>query len=529
VLAPEVRGKVTVRTATPIAPGEVLGVLLAVLEAHGFTAVKADGVYKIVRMDSAAQRAIPTVVAPDTIGRRPDDEVITHVSRLRYAPASAVVTLLRPLVAPGRHLAAHAESNLLIITDAAANVRRVLEVVRLIDVESARGELQIVTLRFADPSEIAALLTERQRRVTVPGDAPTVVVADPRSMSVVLHGPKHDVETLKEFATRLDTPFGGGKVFIYPPRYGKAKDLVASVSAVYAERAASPDVSARRAPRLVADETTNGVVVTATPREWPEIEALLMNLDRYPRQVVVDVRVAEVNLTGETDISVNIAKRNGIKLLSLNTALTVAALASGVGPGLTLLGIAGEGPDVFINAIARNNRVNLLSASAILVAENHKAVINASDSVPIITSQQVPIGGTTTQTAQATTSVVGTQSVEYRDVGVILTVTPRIGDDGTVALDLKPEANDLGPAEPPTGSRRIIKREIEASAVIPSNQTLVLGGTIRTREARVEAGIPLLKDIPVLGYLFRRTLQVTEKLEVLVLITPRVLAAGVRP
>ena len=112
-----------------------------------------------------------------------------------------------------------------------------------------------------------------------------------------------------------------------------------------------------------------------------------------------------------------------------------------------------------------------------MTSENKKAVINVSDSIPIVTSQQVPIGGAV-PTGTTTTAVVGTQAIEYRDAGIILTVTPRIGERGTVALDVKQEVNDIGDPEPPTQSRRIIKREAETSVVLLNNQTLVLGGLI---------------------------------------------------
>src|SRR5205807_2500832 len=116
----------------------------------------------------------------------------------------------------------------------------------------------------------------------------------------------------------------------------------------------------------------------------------------------------------------------------------------------------------------------------ILTSENKKAVINVSESVPIVTSQQLPIGGAV-PTGGTTTAVVGTQSVEYRDAGVVLTVTPRIGEHGTVALDVKQEVNEIGTKTPPTDSLSIIKREAETSVVLINNQTLVLGGLIQDK------------------------------------------------
>ena len=154
-----------------------------------------------------------------------------------------------------------------------------------------------------------------------------------------------------------------------------------------------------------------------------------------------------------------------------------------------------------------------------------------SDSIPIVTSQQTPLGGTVTQTGTSTTptstaAVIGTQTVEYRDAGVILTVTPRIGEQGTVALDIKQEVNSIGAAEPPTLSKRIIKREAETSVVLVNNQTLVLGGLIQERRTIDDRGVPFFKDIPLIGFLFGVKERKVEKTELLILITPRVIGTA---
>jgi general secretion pathway protein D len=179
-----------------------------------------------------------------------------------------------------------------------------------------------------------------------------------------------------------------------------------------------------------------------------------------------------------------------------------------------------------LNTLASENKVNVISSPHVMTSENKKAVINVSDSIPIVTSQQVPIGAGAVSATTPTTAVVGTQTVEYRDAGVILTVTPRIGERGTVALDVKQEVNDIGAAEPPTGSRRIIKREAETAVVLMNQQTLVLGGLIRDRLTWEDRGIPFLKDIPVLGYLFGAKIRTVNKTELIILITPRVVGTA---
>jgi len=208
-----------------------------------------------------------------------------------------------------------------------------------------------------------------------------------------------------------------------------------------------------------------------------------------------------------------------------------AAVLGPFGAGLTAFTFATDQFIAMLNALASENRVNIVSNPHVMTSENKKAVINVSDSVPIITSQQtsaisspgtLPGGGTSTT---ITTGGVN-QTVEYRDAGVILTVTPRIGEKGTVALDVKQEVNSVGENQPPTNSPTFKKREAETSVVLLNNQTLVLGGLIQDKVTLDDRGIPLLKKIPVLGYLFGFTERKIEKTELLLLITPRVIGTA---
>jgi type II secretory pathway component GspD/PulD (secretin) len=182
VLAPDVRGKVTVQTSGRIATEDVFGVLLAILEVQGFTAVKAGSLYKIVRIEGARERAVPTIVGGTADPTRTTDEVITQIVPVRFTNVNDLSALLRPLVSSRGNLIAHRETNILVITDAASNVRRLLDIVRLVDVEVAIEELQIIPIRYADANDLAAILnqlfsTGRVRAVT-PG-APGVVAPPP--------------------------------------------------------------------------------------------------------------------------------------------------------------------------------------------------------------------------------------------------------------------------------------------------------------------------------------------------------------
>jgi len=618
VLAPDVRGKVTVQTSGRIPQEDVFGVLLAILEVHGFTAIKSGNLYKIVRIEGARERAVPTIVGPTADPARTTDEIITQIVPLRYASVNDASTLLRPLISARGTLIAHRETNILIVTDTASNIRRLLEVVRQVDVQVALEELQIIPLRFADAAETAQVLAQLFQRglrppaapglaapPAVPGapgappgvppttttggtERPPLIVAERRSNSLIVHGRRQELETVRRLISQLDINVGGGRrVFIYYAENAKAKDLAATLNAIYTGRetastgtpigqttpripgqllspppplpTAAPggplgavplsDVSSIEGQvRFIADETTNAVIVTTLPRLYPEIESTIKQLDKMPRQVLIEVLVAEITLTDDTRLGLDWAIRSGkftvASVSNAGNAIPSTSVPGGIAsplpiiprPGMAALGPIGAGLTAFgfdtgkffaiLNTLADQSRINVISNPHILTSENKKAVINVSDSVPIVTSQQTGTLSVPAQTAgtTSTTQTTGSvnQTVEYRDAGVVLTVTPRIGEQGTVALDVKQEVNSVGPPTPPTGSPSFQKREAETSVVLLNNQTLVLGGLIKDQITLSDRGIPLLKNIPVIGYMFGFKERLLTRTELLLLITPRV-------
>ncbi|HEU4437977.1 MAG TPA: type II secretion system secretin GspD [Methylomirabilota bacterium] len=297
-----------------------------------------------------------------------------------------------------------------------------------------------------------------------------------------------------------------------------------------------PGVSGEGAPpsvdiRFVADEVTNAVIVTTYPRLWKEIEETIKRLDKMPRQVLIEVLAAEVRLDDAMKLGVEWAIRSGnFTITSSPSGLLPAKPPQSLIPfgglavplGLNVFAFAADKVLAALNALSTENRVNVLSNPSVMTTENRKAVINVSTSVPIVTSQQVPV---------ATGGITGnsiTQTVEYKDAGIILTVTPRIGEQGTVALDVKQEVNEVGQNEPPPiNSPRFTKREAETSVVLLNNQTLVLGGLIQNRRSNVKIGVPFLNRIPILGYLFGSTEERIERTELILLITPRAVGTPV--
>src|SRR5262249_38603630 len=275
VLAPDVRGKGTVQTSGRIAQEEVFGVLLAILEVQGFTAVKSGNLYKIVRIEGARERAVPTIVGPKADPNRTSDEIITQIVPIKYSSVADLSALLRPLISTRGTLIAHRETNVLIITDAASNVARLLDIVRVVDVQVAQEELQIIPISYADAGELATILTQLfasgRVRATAPGTPPVpqappvgpgapgvpgappgapgqpsgsaerapLILPERRSNSLIVHAKKHEVETIKRLVSQLDVNiYGGRRVFIYYAENAKSKELAATLNAIYGAREA---------------------------------------------------------------------------------------------------------------------------------------------------------------------------------------------------------------------------------------------------------------------------------------------------
>src|SRR6266852_5309128 len=281
VLAPDVRGKVTVQTSGRIPQEDVFGVLLAILEVHGFTAIRSGNLYKIIKIEGARERAVPLIVGDSADTSRSADEIITQIVPVRYATVTDLNSLLRPLISARGALIAHRETNVLVITDTASNIQRLLEIVGLVDVEVALDELSITPLRFADAADLATILNQlfasgRLRRATSPPGLPVttptpavptptpgvpgvpgipgipgvpttgttpgtttadrgpLIIAERRSNSLIIYARRQELETIRRLIAQLDVNiYGGRRVFVYYAENTKAKELAATLNAIY--------------------------------------------------------------------------------------------------------------------------------------------------------------------------------------------------------------------------------------------------------------------------------------------------------
>lgn len=527
VVEPEVKGKrITVATPGRIRHQDVVRTLLAVLEVHGVTAVASQNLYKFVRLPGTPARPVPTIVGSVPAVGRADDEIVTQIVPLERASVVEVQALLRPLMSAAGSLLAHGERNVLVLTDTVANIRRLLGIVNFLEAQVSAGDVHVIPVRFADAHELATVLS----RLAARADDPPFIVAHRGSNALIVRGTVAQVELIRRQVAALDTEISRARrVFFYFAEHAKAADLAAVMNAVGADEAAA---------RFVGDERANAVIVTTSSQRWPDIEHALKGLDREPRQVVIEALAVEVTQTAERTLdvawagkagSVRVVQAPSTDVLALAALLTQTATSVSLSPltGLTALVLDTDRLLAFLHAVATETQINVLSNTRIAVAEGKKALINASQSIPTVTAAPAATA------APGLTSGVLTQNIEYRDVGIILAVTPRVGDKGTVILEFKHTLQDIGERDQTLGLLSFTKREAENSVVVPNQQTLVIGGLLQKSRGVERSGVPFLSKIPVLGALFGHQSETDQKREILILVTPRVLepraAAGPPP
>jgi len=265
---------------------------------------------------------------------------------------------------------------------------------------------------------------------------------------------------------------------------------------------------------VVAEETSNVLLLSASPRYFSTIEALIKELDQPPPQVLIQVMLAEVTLdeTDELGIDWNVTTKwnKGHDSVSAGTQIALAAQGDGFN-----LSVAAGDLSFFLRALQSQGRLEVLSRPQILASDNQEATINVGQRVPFITNSRVTENGTTINT------------IEYQNVGIILTVTPRINPDGFVKLEVKPEISSIASSSvtisETTKAIVINQRSAETTVSVQDGHTIILGGLITTKDDHREDRVPWFGDWPLLGALFRGTTKVKERSELLIILTPHVL------
>ncbi len=554
IIDPRVKGRVTIISAKPMDEKELYEVFLAVLGVHGFAAVPSGKVIKIVPAAGAKQESIPTV--DGQAGAEPD-QVVTRIIQVQNVSAAQIVPILRPLIPPQGHLAAYTPTNVLIVSDSAANVERIASIISRIDLAS-NEDVEIVALRHASAMEVVRVLTalEQGKARNDPAAAvgtPPRMVADERTNSILLSGDNLSRLRLRTLIAHLDTPVeSGGNTQVIYLRYAKAKNLVTVLQGVSknlsseatrnapisggqpAPPGGSGSSSATSLVDIQADEATNSLVITAPPELIRSLRSVIAQLDIRRAQVLVEAVIAEISAEKTAELGVqwlidangavgftnfdagtsSLANVAGLanQIINANsgssTSTTTPAIDAARVPNGMQIGVGDfTGNNRFgalISALAKDADANVLSTPTVVTLDNEEAEIIVGQNVPFVT------GTYTTSTSSSSTSNGGLQSggpfqtIQRNDVGIKLKVKPQINEGNAVKLEISQEVSNVVPsANAATQGPTLNTRNIKTNVLVEDGQILVLGGLIDDQLNETAQKIPLLGDIPLLGNLFR--------------------------
>ncbi|WP_429142775.1 GspD family T2SS secretin variant ExeD [Aeromonas hydrophila] len=549
IIEPSVRGKINVRSYDLLNEDQYYQFFLSVLDVYGFAVVPMDnGVLKVVRSKDAKTSAIPVV---DESNPGSGDEMVTRVVPVRNVSVRELAPLLRQLNdnAGGGNVVHYDPSNVLLITGRAAVVNRLVEVVRRVD-KAGDQEVDIVKLKYASAGEMVRLVTNLNKDGNNQGGNTSLllapkVVADERTNSVVVSGEPKARARIIQMVHQLDRDLQSqGNTRVFYLKYGKAKDLVEVLKGVSSSIEADKKGGAATTTggggasigggklAISADETTNALVITAQPDVMAELEQVVAKLDIRRAQVLVEAIIVEIADGDGLNLGVQWANTNGGGTQFTDTGLPIGSVAiaakdykdNGNTDSLSKLagGFNGMAAGFYkgnwaalVTALSTNTKSDILSTPSIVTMDNKEASFNVGQEVPVQSGSQ-----------SSTTSDQVFNTIERKTVGTKLVVTPQINEGDSVLLNIEQEVSSVAQKQAtgtadlgPTFDTRTIKNAV----LVKSGETVVLGGLMDEQNQEKVSKVPLLGDIPVLGYLFRSTTNTTSKRNLMVFIRPTIL------
>jgi len=543
IIDPRVNAKVTMLSSTPMTPDAFYEAFLSILQVYGYVAVTSGDVIKIVPDATARQYAGPL----GTAGAIGPDDIVTQVVQVQNVAAAQLVPILRPLIPQYGHLAAHQGSNMLIISDRAANVARMVSIIRRID-QSNDEDIEVIPLEHASAAELVRILTQLTQQPRSDGVPVSVsLVADSRTNSILIGGDKSQRLRLRALIAHLDTPLDeGGDTQVRYLHYADAEDLATKLQQHFQTQAqeAAQQSGGAATPQtggvtVWADTQTNALVVSAPPKMMRSLMQIVDKLDIRREQVLVEAIIVEVTADKTSQLGVTWA----VEGASQNTPIGVTNFPD-LGPGVVQIGgAAGSGGQVdptsligkgitlglgkisdsgvsfasILTALSGDANTNIISTPSIVTTDNEEATINVGQEVPFVTGSYANTG------AGGVVGVNPFQTIQRQQIGTKLAITPQINEGDSLLLKISQEISSL--AQSSAGAVDLItnQRTIDTTVIVKDGEILVLGGLIEDTLRESDQRVPVLGKIPIFGNLFRSRKTDKVKTNLLVFIRPKIL------
>ncbi|MEI7366828.1 type II secretion system secretin GspD [Pectobacterium sp. 1950-15] len=538
IIDPSVSGTITVRSYDMMNEEQYYQFFLSVLDVYGFTVIPMDNnVLKIIRSKDAKSTSMP-LATDDQPGI--GDEVVTRVVPVNNVAARDLAPLLRQLNDnAGAGSVVHYEpSNVLLMTGRAGVIKRLMTIVERVDQTGDRNVTSI-PLSYASSTEVVKMVNELNKmdeKSALPGMLTANVVADERTNSVLVRGEPNSRQRVIDMIKQLDRQQAvqGNTKVIYL-KYAKAADLVEVLTGVgdsiqTDQQNALPAL--RKDISIKAHEQTNSLIVNAAPDIMRDLEQVIAQLDIRRPQVLVEAIIAEVQDADGMNLGVQWANKNAGTTQFTNTGLPITTMMAGadqfrrdgtLGTAATTAlggfnGIAAgfyQGNwSMLLTALSKNSKNDILATPSIVTLDNMEATFNVGQEVPVLAGSQTTSGDNVFQT------------VERKTVGIKLKVKPQINEGDSVLLEIEQEVSSVADAASSSSTdlgATFNTRTVNNAVLVSSGETVVVGGLLDKSTNESASKVPLLGDIPVLGYLFRSNSTETKKRNLMLFIRPSII------
>jgi len=560
---PRVQGTVSLQTTRQLKPEDVLVTLETLLRMNGAALVVEDSAYRIVPAGEAAGQLVPQL--GDTAEPLPPGYQVLIVP-LEYISADQMEKLLVPFASPKGILRVDLDRNLLLLAGTSGELMNLLETIRTFDVDWLAGmSVGLYPLEQVTPQ---AVISELNAIFRLDQDGPLAGMLrlepiERMNAVLVISSQSAYLKKLERWIKRLDrSSTSGQNLYVYYLENGKAADIASILEQIFSGRgsdvnrplgqlapgrqgvqlaarnrvgvaqvtapgkAGAPKAKvtvARRSEglvysegadiRIIADEVNNSLLILANAQDHRMVVAAIKKLDVVPLQVLIEATIAEVKLTDKMRFGLQWYFKSGdVSATLTRTNIGFQDITSSL-PGFSLIA-AGTDAKVILDALDKETSVNIVSSPHLMVLDNQTASLQVGDEVPVITRQQQ-------SSVSDTATLVNT--VEYRNTGVIMNVTPRVNPSGSIIMEVEQEVSNVVPSAEETLTPTISQRKFKSSVVVQSGDTVVLGGLIFDFSTKQRQGLPLLSTLPFVGWLFGSTENDDERTELVMLITPRLI------
>ena len=531
---------ITLRTAEPIPPDQFYRLVTEVLANYGLTVVYQNNVYRIIEA-STARQDVPQIVRSRALSSVPGDQrPIFFFTPLHNVPSGYMQTWLELALRDRVKFAGVGNSNGLLLMGKREDISAALETIEILDQPYMAGNHslkitpaywsaakladQLVTVLVAEGYNIALGGTATAAIKLIPIEALNTIIVFSTNETTMRH--------VLQWAIDLDQPsqtINTQGIYYYQVQNASARKVADLVAQILGQEVAGGAAAQVQPPtpgqqaqlmqakpvakqRVIVDESRNAIIFQGTAEEYAQFRNLVEQMDLAPLEVMIEATVAEVTLAENESLGVVLGFNDGAK-----SALNRSTIRSETGLFATLLRNQGQ-ITADISALAGNSRVTILSTPRLVTTSGQEANIQVGSQVPIITTQQTAPAGTVGGTSTLL------QDVQYRSTGITLNIKPTVNSSRRVELTISQEvssasANNISKVDSPI----IQQRSIQTTLSLSDGQTALLGGLITENFNSGDSGVPYLKDIPILGYLFKNQSNSLTRTELIILLTPYII------